>query len=184
MAVGHEAEMANTVEAIGQCVQQEATNELVWCQPHDFDSAVVAIVLPGKGHMIVVKANKAAVGNGNAVGVAAQTGQNLDRSAKRLFGIDDPVDAVHGRYLVSKGGGIGQRGKVVEKRQFARVKTGLQLFQKQPPEQFCQRLDRKEEALAARNPPGRTRRQATAGHDAMEMSGQMLRIFRGWWVSA
>ena len=81
--------MANAVESVGQRVQEEAADELVWRQLHDFDGTVLAIVLPGKSHMVIIKADKAAVGNGNAVGVAAQIGQNLGWPAKRLFGIDN-----------------------------------------------------------------------------------------------
>ena len=46
MAVGHEAKMADTMEAVGQRVKQEAANELVGLELHDLCRAVLAIVLP------------------------------------------------------------------------------------------------------------------------------------------
>src|SRR5271170_6716376 len=46
MAVGHEAKMADTMEAVGQRVKQEAADELVWLELHDFCRAVLAVVLP------------------------------------------------------------------------------------------------------------------------------------------
>ena len=36
MAVGHEAEMADAVEAVGQCVKKEAADELVGFESHNF----------------------------------------------------------------------------------------------------------------------------------------------------
>jgi len=46
MAVGHEAEVADAVEAVGQRVKKKAANELVGLELHDLCRAVVAIVLP------------------------------------------------------------------------------------------------------------------------------------------
>jgi hypothetical protein len=46
MAVGHKAEVADTVETVGQRMKQEAANELVGLELHDLCRAVLAIVLP------------------------------------------------------------------------------------------------------------------------------------------
>ena len=46
MAVGHEAEVADAVETVGQRMKQEAANELVGLELHDLCRAVLAIVLP------------------------------------------------------------------------------------------------------------------------------------------
>jgi len=46
MAVGHEAKMADTMEAVGQRMKQEAADELAWLELHDFCRAVLAVVLP------------------------------------------------------------------------------------------------------------------------------------------
>jgi hypothetical protein len=46
MVVGHEAKMADAMEAVGQRVKQEAADELVRLEPHDFCRAVLAVVLP------------------------------------------------------------------------------------------------------------------------------------------
>ena len=46
MAVGHEAEMADAMEAIGQRVKKEAADELVGLEFHDLCRAVLAVVLP------------------------------------------------------------------------------------------------------------------------------------------
>ena len=46
MAVGHEAEVADAMEAVGQRVKQEAADELVGLELHDLCRAVLAVVLP------------------------------------------------------------------------------------------------------------------------------------------
>src|SRR5438270_11681524 len=46
MAVGEIAVVADAVEAVGQDVKQEATNELVGGERHDLAFVVMAIVLP------------------------------------------------------------------------------------------------------------------------------------------
>jgi hypothetical protein len=72
MAIGEEAEVTNAMEAVGQGVEQEAPDELVGLQTHGLYGAVVAIVLPGEGDIFVVATLDAAVGDGDAMGVAAR----------------------------------------------------------------------------------------------------------------
>ena len=96
MAIGEESKVTDAMEAVGQGVEQEAPDELVGLQTHGLDGAAVAIVLPGKGDMIVIAVLDAAVGDGDAMGVAAEIGENLRGSAERLLGVDDPIEATHG----------------------------------------------------------------------------------------
>ena len=95
MAIGEESEVSNAMEAVGQGVEQEAPDELVRLQTHGLYGAVVAIVLPGEPDMFVVAGLDAAVGDGDAMGVAAEIGENLRRSAEGLLGVDDPIEATH-----------------------------------------------------------------------------------------
>ena len=77
-------------------MEQEAPDELVRLQTFMVShGAVVAIVLPGEPDMFVVAGLDAAVGDGDAMGVAAEIGENLRRSAEGLFGVDDPIEATH-----------------------------------------------------------------------------------------
>src|SRR6202161_3506747 len=92
VAIGEESEVANAMEAVGQGVEQEAPDELVGLQTHGLDGAAVAIVLPGKGDMTVIAVLDAAVGDGDAMGVAPEIGEDLRGPAKRLLGVNDPCD--------------------------------------------------------------------------------------------
>src|SRR4051794_13634969 len=92
MAIGEEAEVADAMEAIGQGVEEEAPDELARGQTHGHDGAVAAVVFPGEGDVVLVAGHEAAVGDSDAMGVAAEIGKDLGGAAERLLGIDDPVD--------------------------------------------------------------------------------------------
>src|SRR5260370_28299937 len=81
------------MKAVRQGVQQEAANELVALKCHDLRLAVMAIIVPAEGNRGIGHAEEAGVGDGDAVGVAAEIGQYLSRSAEGWLGIDHPVDA-------------------------------------------------------------------------------------------
>jgi hypothetical protein len=92
MAVGHEAEVADAVEAVGQRMKKEAADELVGLELHDLCCAVLAVILPAEGDMIVVEGDDPAVGDRDPMGVAAEISQDLGGPAERLLGVDDPCD--------------------------------------------------------------------------------------------
>src|SRR3954454_16866880 len=67
MAIGEEADVADTVETIGQGMLQEAADELVGRERHDLGPGVLAIVLPGEADLTVGEPHQAAVGDVNAM---------------------------------------------------------------------------------------------------------------------
>lgn len=85
LAVCKEAIVADAVKAIGQAVQQEAADELVRCQEHGLGLAMVAVILPAEPDLLAIEVSEPAIGDGHAVGVAAEIGQNLLRPAKGGF---------------------------------------------------------------------------------------------------
>ena len=54
----------------------------------------MGIILPAKGNLVVLESDEAMVGDGDAMGIAAEIAENMMRATKRGFGIDDPVLAV------------------------------------------------------------------------------------------
>jgi hypothetical protein len=149
MAIGEESEVTNAMEAVGQGVEQEAPDELVGLQTHGLYGAVVAIVLPGEADMVVVAGLDAAVGDGDAMGVAAEIGENLRGSAEGLLGVDDPIDAPSGGQMGGESGGVGQIGEIAEESEALRAEGGLQAFEEQAAEQPGKRLDRRSPAAGA-----------------------------------
>ena len=67
----------------------------------------------------------AAVGDGDAMGVAAEIGENLRRSAEGLLGVDDPIEATHRGQMCGERDGIGQIGEIAEESETVRVEGGL-----------------------------------------------------------
>jgi hypothetical protein len=72
-------------------MEEDAAQELIGGNGHDLLLAAVGIVLPAERDAMVLKGNKAMVGNGNSMGVAGQVVENMFRSAEGRLGIDDPV---------------------------------------------------------------------------------------------
>ena len=56
----------------------------------------MGIILPAEGNLVIFESDEAMVGDGNAVGVAAEIAEHMMRATKRGFGIDHPVLAVQG----------------------------------------------------------------------------------------
>jgi hypothetical protein len=78
-------------------MHQEAANELACIERHHpvvSLGAIKAIILPLEGDALVVGRDQAAVGDGDAVGVARKIAQDLLRSPEWTLGIDDPVFVV------------------------------------------------------------------------------------------
>lgn len=87
---------------------------------------VVAIVLPAEADLSLVQA---AVGDGDAMGVAAQIGEDLFGTAERRFGVDDPFDPLQSSQLGAEGGRVGQAGEIAEEAKLAGVEGVLQALQ-------------------------------------------------------
>ena len=92
-AIGEETVVADAMEALRQSMQQKAADELVGIECHHFGLAVRSIVFPGKANLPVGEREQPAVGDGDAIGLAAEIGQHLFGASERWFGVDHPVEA-------------------------------------------------------------------------------------------
>ena len=113
--VGEQAVMADTVEALGQNMDEEAANELMGCQGHDLvaGASFISIVLPFEGDAVVIARDQAAVGDGDAVGVAAEIGKHRFGSGERALGVDHPIDVVQWSEIFCEFSGIGKMAMAV-----------------------------------------------------------------------
>jgi len=92
-SVGEEAEVADADEALGEQVKKEATEKLIARDSHHFLLIVVGRVPPTKGDVAFVERNQSMIGDGDAMGVAAEILQHVFGSAEGWFGVDDPIFA-------------------------------------------------------------------------------------------
>ena len=70
--VGEQSIAANAHEAFWQYMQEEATEEVHGVQGHDALLAAVGIIAPSEADALTVEGGDAVVGDGHAVGVAAE----------------------------------------------------------------------------------------------------------------
>ena len=88
---GEKTIVANTHEAVGEDMQEEAAQEL---RDRKFEFALLVAVSgvpPAEGDLVLLEIDDAMVGNGDTVGVAAQVFQNMIGAAERRLAVDYPV---------------------------------------------------------------------------------------------
>ena len=100
--------MPDALKAAGQDVQQEAPDELVNIERHALWGAAAGVVLPSKTDAAVVESEKAAVGDGDPMGVTAQIGEHLAWPRKRALGVNYPFGAAQRCDEGSEGLGLGE----------------------------------------------------------------------------
>src|SRR5258708_14763471 len=176
VAVGHEAEVADARETIGQRMKKEAADELVGSELHDLCRAGVAVVFPGEGDMLLVEGDDPAVGDCDAMGIAAEIGENLCGTAKWSLGVDDPADASHGDEVSCEGSRLDQGCEIAEEVQSAGVEGRGQTFEEQAPEQPGEWFNGQEKVRSAGDPARPIRRGTAARHDAVDVGMMRQRL--------
>jgi hypothetical protein len=82
--------VADADEAFGEQMQQEAPQDLIQRRGHQLLYIVVSRVPPTKGNLAVGQRDQSMVGNGYAMGVAAQVLEHIVGAAEGWFGVNDP----------------------------------------------------------------------------------------------
>ncbi len=118
-AVGKKAVVADAMEAVGQAMQQEAPDELAGVECRQPCCIAMPVIAPVEGDAGLVGADQPAVGDGDAVRIAAEVGKNMLGRAERRLGIDDPAPAALELQRTGEGRGIAQAGERSEERQLA-----------------------------------------------------------------
>ena len=109
-AVGEEAEVTDADEAVGDDMEEEAADELRRLQLHHLHAIPVGVVLPTESDTTVLEAEDALVGEGHAVGIAAQVLEDLLGAGEGAFGVHDPVRLPKLAEPLSEGAGVGEGG--------------------------------------------------------------------------
>jgi len=141
VAAGEEAVVPDAVEAVGQDVKQEPSDELVRGEPHDAFAPAAAIVPVGERHAIVVDGDEPRIGDRGAMGVAGEIGQHPLGAAERRLGVDDEGVVAQRAHALGESGGLGERGQIVEETEIAVTKSGVEAVEEQPTESLRQRVD-------------------------------------------
>jgi len=109
------------------------------------------------------------VGDGDAVGVAAEVVEHLLWSAEGRLGVDDPVDAARRLQLLGKASGFVEVDEGSAEDQLTGPEGLVESLKEQATEQAGQHANRQEEAGPAGHPTLAIGRQPAAGDDAVQV---------------
>lgn len=117
-------------------MEKEAPDKLERVKAHDLLAimSLASIVLPPEVDMLVIGTDDTTVGDGHTMGVSAEIGEHLVRSAKRRLGVDDPFTATGVREMAGESGGVGKACKRVGEAKFTLSEGVSKGRQKEPPE--------------------------------------------------
>ena len=107
-------------------MEQKAPQKLFSSDGHQLLLAAMRIILPTEGHLSVGNIHEPVVGNSNAMGVAGEIVQHMERSPKRRFGVDHPIVPEERTKERVKGCLLRQRLKSARKNEFRFAKGFLQ----------------------------------------------------------
>ena len=110
------------------------------------------------------------------MGVVAEIGQHLLRTAEGRLGIDDPFDPAELARPSGEGGGLSEAGGIAEESEFTGIEGDLQFVPEPSAKQTREHADREEEIRLACNPSRAIQRGAAARHNAMEMGIRSERL--------
>ncbi len=115
-AIGEEPIVTDAVLALGQHVDEEAPDELMGRERHGLVAAgpVDPVVLDPEGDAVGTGPDQAAVGDGDAVGIAAELGEHRLWSGEGFLGVDHPLDPAQGFEKGVEGGSVGEAGMIAE----------------------------------------------------------------------
>jgi hypothetical protein len=72
-------------------MQQEAPEKLIGLEGHSSSLAAMGIVAPTEGDLTFGHGDEARVGDGDAMSITREIGEDLGGSSKRSFGVDNPL---------------------------------------------------------------------------------------------
>jgi hypothetical protein len=83
--------MPNATKALREKVKSKPSHKFGKGKGDDFVEICMSIILVTKRDMLVIKMNNSMIGDGNIMSVSCQISNKSLLSAKRRFGINDPV---------------------------------------------------------------------------------------------
>src|SRR5665213_984888 len=169
LPVGEEAEVADAYEAAWQQVEQKAAQELVDRQSHEPLLVGVRGISPAEGDVALLKGDQSAVGDGDAVGVAAEIAQRVFRSSEGRLGIDDPVVAEQGSEPCGEGPWFRHWREVAIELKLVLAEGGLQSGDELAAKDPAEHLDWQEEPVARWDPAHVIGSKAASGGHAVDM---------------
>ena len=95
----------------------------------------MTVVAPAEADLTVLHGEEAVVGDGDAVGVAAEVVEDLVGAGEGALGVDDPLGLAEGLEVACEGVGVVERGQGVAELEPAGVVGLLEQFEEEAAEQ-------------------------------------------------
>jgi len=168
-AVGEQAEVTDTHESPGQDVEEEAADERLDAQGHGLESFGAAAITHAEPDLLIVEADEALIGDCDAVGVAAEIGDDLLGTGEGGLGVDHPIVMVQCAQEPAQLLRVGQRGAGTGELELGVLERLAQCFEVLSPEHSRQCPHRKEKAWLGGEPALAVGRERAAGHNAMHV---------------
>src|SRR5271167_4478175 len=112
------------------------------------------------------------IGNGDAVGVATEIAQHLQRTAEGGLGIDDPVMAMQAADEFRELLGVGKSGRGPGTVQFLTAMKSFQPGEELAAENTAEDLHGQEERIARAEPATVVKRESAGGNDTVNVGMQ------------
>jgi hypothetical protein len=145
-ANSEEAIVADAVEAVWQDMEQKTADEFSGVEGHELGLGGVTIILPGKADFSIVGRLQSRVGDGDAVGIAGQIGENPFGSGEWAFGVYDPVPPPRFGEMAGESARVGKMREVAEELKFGGVERCAELVDEDAAKETRQWAHRQEEA--------------------------------------
>ncbi len=172
-AVGQDSEVADTLEALGKDVEQEAPDELVRGERRGSVAGLALsrpFRLPGaEGDLFSIEGQDAPVADRDSVGVSREVSEDGFRTPERLLGVDDPVGSPGGSEGGVECGWVGERVGAGLEVELALLPGSGELLQEATPEEAGEHLDGGEEGTASRLPFAGCDIETCVGDDDVEV---------------
>lgn len=147
-AIGEEAEVADTHEAAGKQVQEEAAQQLIDGQSHQPLLVAVSRVSPTEGNVALGQSHQPMVGNGDAMSVGAKIAQHMFWPAERPLRVDNPVVAEQDAEPSCEGVWFSKRQEAAVELERVGMKGALESGDKLTAEDTAEHFDGKKEGAA------------------------------------
>ena len=132
-------------------MQEERAEEFVGIESQGASAMPMGVVSPQEADFVIGHGKESGVGDGNAVGIAREVGQDLGRAGKGWLGINDPVGlGCRAQQSGKRRGGL-QRSQLAGQSKFVLVKGLLQTRQEFSSEDHTEYFDGQKELRSAGN---------------------------------
>jgi hypothetical protein len=173
--VGQKAEVSDANEARGKHVEQEAAQELLHRKSHQTLLVAMRGVSPAEGDLVALQGDQAVIGDGHAVGVAAEITENVFWTPEGRLAVDHPVVTEEGAEERSESLRLREKLEVPVEAQLAVGEGPFESGDKLAAEDSTQYLHGEKETIAGGDPALVIEGEAAGGDHAMNM-GMVLQL--------